>query len=76
MPLGSLDLRLVMFQAVMRTAPGADGRANESDAGISVLVGKLGSAVVSSDLGALGESESETAFLRDFLTESLAMLRR
>lgn len=34
---------------------------------MSVLVGKLGSAVVSSDLGALGESESETAFLRDFL---------
>lgn len=32
-----------------------------------MFLGKLGSAVVSSSLGALGESESETAFLRGFL---------
>lgn len=66
MPFGSLDLRLVMFHDVMRTLEGADGRAYERVAGISVFLGKLGSAVVSSDLGALGESESETVFLRGF----------
>lgn len=32
-----------------------------------MFFGKLGSAVVSSSLGALGESESETAFFRGFL---------
>lgn len=66
MPFGSLDLRLVIFHEVMRTAPGAVGREYESVAGISVFFGKLGSAVVSSDLGALSESESVTAFLRGF----------
>lgn len=55
-----------MFHDVIRTLPVVDGRAYERLAGISVFLGKLGSAVVSSDLGALGESESETAFLRGF----------
>lgn len=55
-----------MFHDVMRTLPDADGRAYDRLAGISVFLGKLGSAIVSSDLGALGESESDTAFLRDF----------
>lgn len=67
MPLGSLDLRLVMFHAVIRRLPGALGRANERVAGICVFLGKLGSAVVSWDLGALAESESDADFLRGFL---------
>lgn len=56
-----------MFQHVIRTDPGADGRGYDNVAGISVFFGKLGSAVVSSSFGALRESASETAFLRDFL---------
>lgn len=56
-----------MFHDVMRTAPGADGRAKDNFSGISVFFGKLGSAVVSSDFGALGEFEFDTAFLRGFL---------
>ena len=55
-----------MFHDVIRTELDADGRGYESVAGISVFFGRLGSAVVSSDLGALGESEFETAFFRDF----------
>lgn len=73
MPLGSLDLRLVIFHAVMRTDPGAEGLGYESAGGISVFFGKLGSAVVSCDLGALGEAESDTAFLRDFLAGASAV---
>lgn len=61
-----------MFQHVTRTAPGDVGRGYDNVAGISVFFGKLGSAVVSSDFGALGESESATAFLRDFLADVAA----
>ncbi len=60
-----------MFHDVMRTGSGAEGREYESVSGISVFLGKLGSAVVSSDFGALGESESDT-FLRDFLAGAAA----
>lgn len=56
-----------MFQHVTRTAPGDVGRGYDNVAGIFMFFGKLGSAVVSSDFGALGESESARAFLRDFL---------
>lgn len=66
-PFGSLDLRLVIFHDVIRNDPGEAGRGYSRVAGISVFFGRLGSAVVSSDPGALGEAESETAFLRDFL---------